>query len=221
MEKEYNTNWDQIFKEIRTALGFESTDQLPPMQAGSENSFRVLIGTIISLRTRDEVTFEATDRLFAVAEDPKSILNMDHGEIEELIYPAGFYRNKAQTILEISRRLMEEYNGKVPDTFNELTGLKGVGPKTANLVLSYSFGKPAIVVDVHVNRIPNRLGWIETQKPEASEKELKKIVPRRLWGDLNPLLVTFGQRICTPVSPKCSECPLNEQCPKVGVEKSR
>ena len=214
-------SWKSLFNTMLQALGYNSMKQLPPMQAGSESPYRVLIGTIISLRTRDEVTFAATDRLFEAADSPETMLSLEPADIERLIYPAGFYRNKARTILNISRRLVDEHGGAVPDTFEELTGLKGVGPKTANLVLSYGFGKPAIVVDVHVHRIPNRLGWIETQKPEASEKELMRIVPRRLWGQLNPLLVTFGQRICTPVSPRCSECPLSDRCPGIGVDKFR
>ncbi len=183
--------------------------------------FQILISTIISLRTKDEVTAEASERLFKLADNPYDMLKLSEEEIAKAIYPAGFYRNKAKTIKEISRILVEKYNGHVPDTLEELLKLPGVGRKTANLVLALSFNKPAICVDVHVHRITNRLGFVKTKTPEETEQELMKKVPREYWNKINDLLVAFGQTICKPVSPFCSKCPVSQYCEKVGVDRHR
>ncbi len=183
--------------------------------------FQILISTIISLRTKDQVTAQTSERLFKIAKTPEDILKLSEEEIQKAIYPAGFYKNKAKTIKEIARIIVEKYNGKVPDTLEELLKLPGVGKKTANLVLALSFGKPAICVDIHVHRITNRLGFVKTKNPEETEKQLMKKVPVEYWNRINDLLVAFGQTICKPVSPLCSKCPVEKYCEKVGVEKHR
>ncbi len=187
----------------------------------TKDPYKVLISTIISLRTKDEVTAKASERLFKLADNPFDMVKLSEEQIAEAIYPAGFYKNKAKTILEVSKTLIEKYNGKVPDKLEELLKLKGVGRKTANLVLSLAFGKPAICVDIHVHRICNRLGFVKTKTPEETEFELMKKVPKKYWSKINNLLVAFGQTICKPVSPLCSKCPVEKYCEKVGVERSR
>ncbi|MDA0838318.1 MAG: endonuclease III [Planctomycetota bacterium] len=189
--------------------------------AKRRDPFRVLISCIISLRTRDEVTFAASKRLFAKADTPQKMLKLEVEEIANLIYPAGFFRTKAASMRELCGTLIKEYDGKVPDTINELTKLKGVGRKTANLVVTMGFNKPGICVDIHVHRISNRWGFVETKTPDESEMVLRACLPKRHWISFNDLLVTFGQNVCVPVSPKCSQCPLDELCPKIGVGKHR
>jgi endonuclease-3 len=149
------------------------------------------------------------------------MIKLDSKRIQRLIYPVGFYRNKSKVILELSRKILEDYSGKVPQSSNELLGLKGVGRKTANLVLGLGFGIPAICVDTHVHRISNRLGWVKTNNPEETELALQKIIPRNKWIELNTLLVTFGQNLCFPVSPFCSKCRVYSLCKRRGVVKSR
>ena len=185
------------------------------------NPYQVLISCILSLRTKDKTTVQASKKLFKIADKPASMLKLDSKRIQRLIYPVGFYRNKSKVILELSRKILEDYSGKVPQSSNELLGLKGVGRKTANLVLGLGFGIPAICVDTHVHRISNRLGWVKTNNPEETELALQKIIPRNKWIELNTLLVTFGQNLCFPVSPFCSKCRVYSLCKRRGVVKSR
>jgi len=187
----------------------------------TRDPFRILISTILSLRTKDEVTAEASKRLFQVADTPEKILNLKTNRIERLIYPVGFYKTKAKRLKQVCRILVEEYNGRVPDSLDELLRLPGVGRKTANLVITLGYGKPGICVDTHVHRISNRLGYVDTKTPEQTEMELRKKLPPRWWIKYNDLLVTWGQNICTPISPRCSICPLAKYCEKKGVKKSR
>lgn len=184
--------------------------------------FTTLISCILSLRTKDEVTEQASIRLFTKYNTPSTLSKAPVKEIEELIYPVGFYHTKAKRIKEISKTLLEKYNGKVPEDFNELMKLKGVGRKTANIVMVFGFDKNNFIpVDTHCHRIPNRLGWIKTKTPEQTEEELKKILPKKHWHDFNHLFVQFGQSICVPVSPFCSKCPIEKYCKKIGVKKQR
>jgi endonuclease-3 len=183
--------------------------------------FKVLISCVISLRTKDEVTGEASARLFEAADTAERMAELPESRIEELIYPAGFYRVKARNIREISRRVTGEYSGRVPDTIDELLTLPGVGRKTANLVVSMGYGKPGICVDTHVHRISNRFGYVRTRTPKETEFVLREKLPPEYWMDFNDLLVTYGQNICTPVSPRCSICRLQPLCDRVGVERSR
>jgi endonuclease III len=186
-----------------------------------QDPYFVLISTVISLRTKDDVTIKASRRLFEVASTAQEMLKLPVEQIGQLIYPAGFYKRKAVQIKEISKILVEKYNGKVPSKAEDLMALPGVGLKTTNLTLNLGFGIDAICVDCHVHQISNRLGWIDTKTPEESEKALMRIMPKRFWIPLNELLVSYGQEICTSVSPKCSLCPQSHQCPKHGVTKSR
>jgi len=215
--------WDAIFKKIRQSLSKTSTEFPSVSQVAYEkhDPFRVLIATVISLRTRDEVTLAASSRLFSEADTPQSMLNLDEQRIAELIYPAGFYRTKAKNIRKISQLLMTDHGGEVPADQKALLALPGVGIKTANLTLNLGFNIDAICVDTHVHRISNRMGWIQTKTPEESEKALQLVMPQRHWIPLNEALVLFGQQTCTPLSPKCSQCPFEETCPKEGVTKKR
>ncbi len=187
----------------------------------SGDPFRILIACVLSLRTKDQTTAEASRRLFSLASDPSNMLRLSRRRIQRAIYPVGFYRTKAKQIHEICRRLLTEYDGRVPDSLEELLTLKGVGRKTANLVVTVAFGKPGICVDTHVHRISNRWGYVKTKTPEDTEQALRRKLPRRYWITFNDLLVPFGQNLCQPVSPYCSRCKLVKYCDQVGVTKSR
>jgi endonuclease-3 len=189
--------------------------------ADAGDPFRVLIACILSLRTQDTTTGPAAARLFAVADTPERLLTLTPARIAELIYPVGFYRTKAQVILGICRDLLAHHGGRVPDTIEALLKLGGVGRKTANLVVTMGFNKPGICVDTHVHRISNRLGYVRTRTPEETEMALRATLPRRFWIGYNDLLVSFGQNVCVPISPKCSACPVSALCPRVGVTTSR
>jgi endonuclease-3 len=189
---------------------------------GKENHpFKVLISTILSLRTKDAVTAKATLNLFRLASTPSGMLGLSEEDIQKAIYPVGFYKTKARTIRHISSALLEQYGGEVPDELEELLKLRGVGRKTANLVLIEGFGKPGMCVDTHVHRISNRLGLVKTKTPYETEFALRELLPQKYWNRYNTLLVAHGQNTCTPISPKCSLCMLSPSCGKVGVEKHR
>jgi len=183
--------------------------------------YLVLISCLLSLRTKDKTTVEAAKRLFALARAPGTMLKIPQRELEKIIYPVGFYRTKAKNISGINRRLLEDFGGRVPNRIEDLLSLKGVGRKTANLVLGLGFGIPAICVDTHVHRISNRLGWVRTGTPEETEYALAGIISRRYWIELNTILVTFGQNICLPVAPYCGSCPVRGYCPGIGVKAPR
>jgi endonuclease III len=186
-----------------------------------KDPFLVLIGTVLSLRTKDEVTAQACKRLFAKADTPEKMLKLSEEEIEKIIYPVGFYRIKSRNILKICLKLTAEFNSIVPDEIDTLLTFPNVGRKTANLVLSDGYGKPAMCVDVHVNRISNRFGYVKTKNPEETEYALRDKLPVKYWIEYNFILVAFGQYLCRPISPKCSECPIIEYCERVGVIQSR
>ncbi len=196
-----------------TAVGAVAQDSRDP--------FQILISCLISLRTKDEVTGQASARLFRLARTPRTILRLPVARIARTIYPAGFYRTKAKTIRALCRTLLDKHGGKVPGDLESLLSLKGVGRKTANLVVTMGFGKPGICVDTHVHRISNRLGIVRTKTPEQTEFALRKVLPGRHWIPYNDLLVTFGQNVCKPISPLCSTCPVTSLCPRVGVGKHR
>ena len=187
----------------------------------ARDPFRLLVACVISLRTKDAVTAAASARLFAAAATPRAVAALPEARIAELIFPAGFYRTKARQIREIARRVVAEHDDRVPAERDALLAFPGVGRKTANLVLGLGFGIPAICVDTHVHRISNRLGLVRTKTPEQTERALEAALPRRYWIDVNDLLVTFGQQVCHPTSPRCSSCPLAARCPRVGVTRSR
>ena len=183
--------------------------------------FKVLISCLLSLRTKDKTTSEASARLFALAGDPASMLKCSASRIERAIYPVGFYRTKTKQIQNICRRLLDDYNGQVPNSIEALLTLPGVGRKTANLVVTVGYGKPGICVDIHVHRISNRWGYVKTRNPKETEEALRKKLPSRYWIIYNDLLVPYGQNLCQPVSPFCSRCKLVKYCDRVGVTRSR
>jgi endonuclease-3 len=194
---------------------------LADVAARRRDPFHVLIACLLSLRTKDETTGPAAARLFALAETPETMLRLTPARIERAIFPVGFYRTKARVILGVCRDLLSRFGGRVPDEIDALLTLKGVGRKTANLVVTQGFGKPGICVDIHVHRISNRLGYVRTRNPEETETALRQSLPGRYWIGYNDLLVSFGQNICQPVSPKCSLCPVFAACARVGVIRSR
>ncbi len=189
-----------------------------PMNEVTKNPYEVLIGCIISLRTKDEVTIPACQRLFPIAPTPEVMVTLPLETIQKLIYPAGFYKTKAETIKNISQTLLDDYNGDVPNTIDELITFKGVGRKTANLVVGLGFGLPAICVDTHVHRICNRLGYIRTKTPEETEMRLRKKLPKHLWHIINWVLVRHGQELCKPIGARCDVCPIEQHCRKIDVK---
>lgn len=190
-------------------------------RTSARDPFRILISCLLSLRTKDKTTSEASARLFALAHTPAGLLNLSRRKIERAIYPVGFYRTKAKAIHAICRRLLEVHGGKVPQSIDELITLPGVGRKTANLVVTVGYQKPGICVDIHVHRISNRWGYVKTRTPEETEQALRAQLPKRYWITFNDLLVPYGQNLCQPVSPFCSRCKLITMCDQVGVTRSR
>jgi len=186
-----------------------------------KKSYLILMACILSLRVKDISTVHVCRALFAKAQTPDQMLKISQPELEKIIFKSGFYKNKAKIIRSISDELLKKFGGEVPRTYDQLIGINGIGPKTANLVLGLAFDQPAICVDTHVHRISNRLGLINTKTPEQTEMALKKILDKKYWIRWNKLLVTLGQNICTPTSPKCSLCAAFSYCLKIGVKKYR
>jgi len=205
-------NYVEILDEIEKSI--EGETHLDQLASKRNDPFKILISTILSARTRDSSTEEVTKNLFSRYKTPQEISNANIEILEKLVHKSGFYKVKAARIKEVSRIISEDYKGEVPVDFDELVSLPGVGAKTANCVLVYAFNIPAIPVDTHVHRIPNRLGWIKTTKPEQTEKRLKEILPKNQWIRVNRLFVRFGQEICLPIHPKCDTCSLNAICLK-------
>lgn len=185
------------------------------------NSFKILISCLLSLRVRDENTERVSQKLFAIADTPEKIEVLPIKKLERIIFSSGHYKKKARTLKHVSKVLIKKYNSNVPDKKQELLSIKGIGPKTANIVLAFAFNKSVIPVDTHCHRIPNRLGWLKTKTPEQTEKQLEKILPKKYWEKFNGIFVLFGKSICQPVSPWCSKCPLKKYCKKINVKKSR
>lgn len=212
--------FDKVISRLEEYYG-EDAPALTRMASRKRDPFLVLIACLLSLRTKDEVTDQAMGRLLKRAKRPEEITAIPVAELEKIIYPVGFYRNKARVLKDVSRTILENYKGKVPDTIDELLKLKGVGRKTANIVMAEGFRRPGIAVDTHVHRISNRLGAVSTKNPNETEEVLRKILPIKYWITYNALLVTHGRRTCTPISPFCSRCPIYQCCCRVGVVKSR
>jgi len=222
-------NWEKIFlalenwhNEINTLPSGKIDPSVTTIAEYYKNDpWAVLVSTIISLRTKDEVTIVASKRLLEAAKTPKQLLGLKAEKIEKLIYPAGFYRNKTASLKKIALILIETYDGKVPQTMEELLSLPGVGRKTANLVLSEAFDIDALCVDIHVHRISNRMGWLKSETPDETEMVLRQIMPIKYWKRINYLLVLYGQKLCRPVSPFCSQCIMIKQCSRNGVNNCR
>jgi endonuclease-3 len=204
----------------RRAPGWRPT-ALAEVAAEQPDPFRVLVACLLSLRTQDATTREASERLFRVAASPAAMRRLSADRIARLIFPVGFYRTKARVLRAIGWDLLRRFGGEVPSDLDALLTLKGVGRKTANLVVTVGFGKPGICVDTHVHRISNRLGFVRTATPDQTELALRAKLPRRYWIGYNDLLVAFGQNVCRPLSPHCSRCPVGHLCPRVGVERTR
>ena len=207
------TDIDKIVSLLKEAKQPQS--EFVKLMDSFKNPYLVLIACILSLRTNDKTTYPATLRMLELAKTPKEMKNVSQEDLSKAIYPVGFYENKAKQIIELSKTIDEKLGGKVPDEIEDLIKFKGVGRKTANLVLSLGFNKPAICVDVHVHRIFNRLGYIKTKTPEETEFALREKLPQKYWIDINTLLVTHGQNVCKPIKPKCLECPIAGYCAKI------
>lgn len=190
-------------------------------QGVSSHAFKILISCLLSLRARDENTKKVSKKLFTIADTPKKISAIPLKKLEKIIYSSGHYKKKAKTLKHVSSELIKKFNSKVPDTKEELLSIKGIGPKTANIVLAFAFNKLVLPIDTHCHRIPNRLGWVKTKTAEKTEKQLEKILEKRYWSNFNAIFVQFGREICQPISPWCSKCPLKKYCPKIGVIKRR
>ncbi len=208
---------DEVIAILRETIKVWKEPIVTEYARSKHDPFRILISTIISLRTKDDVTRDASERLFALADTPKRMMRLDLEKVEKAVYPAGFYRNKSQVIIETSRMIVERFEGKVPRDIDTLLTIKGVGRKTANLVVTLGYGEQGICVDTHVHRITNRWGYVRTKTPHETEFALRKILPKEYWIEINDILVTFGQNMCKPVSPLCSRCPVHVQCARSGV----
>jgi endonuclease-3 len=209
-----------IIRTMRTEAGKRDPPVNKIGKITRSSPFRALVFTILSARTKDANTIAAAGKLLAKAPNPKALAKMKIKKIETLVRSSGFYRMKAKNLKAMARMLLSDFNGKVPSRLDELVLLPGVGRKTANILLVYSFGKDAIPVDTHVHRISNRLGIVKTKTPEKTEKALMRAVPRKFWKSLNHAFVSYGQTICLPRNPKCGECKLNRICWRVGVARS-
>ena len=211
-------NIDRIIEILRKSYPEWREPIVTEISNKKRDPYKVLISTIISLRTKDDVTRRASKRLYKRAGTPEKMIKLKPKTIEKAIYPAGFYKNKALTILSISYDLIEKYQGGVPDDLDELLKLKGVGRKTANLVMTRGYGLPGICVDTHVHRISNRLGYVSTKLPNETEFALREKLPKEYWIEYNDLFVAFGQNICKPISPLCSRCPIHDHCMRIEVK---
>ena len=216
-----NKNIDQVIKILRQEMKDLPDPSVTLVGKRWKSPFLVLISCILSLRTKDETTLPASERLFQLAETPERMVKLRASQIEKAVYPVGFYKTKARNILGICRDIIQQFDGKVPDDIDTLMTMKGVGRKTANLVLTEGFGIPAMCVDTHVHRISNRFGYILTKTPEETEFALRKKLPKKHWMDYNALLVTWGQNRCRPISPVCSQCGVKKYCQRKNVTTSR
>ncbi|RKX76695.1 MAG: endonuclease III [Spirochaetes bacterium] len=214
-------DWDRELAALEALVRSYPEPSVNEIKSINGTPWSVLVSTIISLRTKDAVTLKSSINLLSLAGTPQDLMNLGEKKVAGLIYPAGFYNTKAANLIQIAHILIESHQGQVPPDKETLMSLPGVGLKTANLVLGVGFGIPALCVDIHVHRIANRRGWISSDKPDLTEKLLSDILPEKWWIPINRLLVSYGQIICTPVSPHCSTCPVNEDCPKIGVKKFR
>ena len=204
---------DIIVQKIKEAK--EPVSDFVKLMDSFSNPYLVLIACILSLRTNDKTTYPATLRMLELGKTPQEFSKCDEKVLEKAIYPVGFYANKAKQIIELSKEIVAKYNGQVPESIEELVKFKGVGRKTANLVVARGFNKPAICVDIHVHRIFNRMGYVKTKNPEETEFALRAKLPKKYWIDINTLIVTHGQNICKPQKPKCSECSIKDYCDKI------
>ena len=216
-----NRNLPHVVKRLREEYGKKDAPIVTLISVTTREPYKVLTSCILSLRTQDQVTAEASKRLFALAPDVRALAACDVKRLEKAIYPVGFYKTKAPQLIEMSRRIVEDHDGRVPDDIDTLLTFKGVGRKTANLVVTMGYGKPGICVDTHVHRITNLWGYVKTTTPEKTETALREKLPRKYWLEINDLLVSYGQTHCRPTSPICSTCTIAKWCARIGVTRSR
>ncbi len=216
-----NQNIDRVIAILKEVAPSWQAPVLTEMAAFGSDPYLVLIACLLSLRTKDTTTGPAARRLFQVADSPKAMVQLSENELAKLIYPVGFYRNKAKIVRDVSQALLDRFEGKVPNRLEDLLSLHGVGRKTANLVITLGYRLPGICVDTHVHRISNRWGYVKTKAPDETEMVLRKKLPKIYWIEYNDLLVALGQTICHPTSPRCSQCPTETFCDKIGVIRSR
>ncbi|MBS7655440.1 endonuclease III [Candidatus Bathyarchaeota archaeon] len=216
-----NNNIDEVISLIEAQIKKFNVPYVTQISNEERDPFKTLVSTVLSSRTRDEVTKNASQKLFLKVKNPNDLMNLPIKEVEKLIYPVGFYRVKAKNLKKLGEELIKKYNGKIPDSIEELIKLPGVGRKTANLVVTLGFNKDGICVDTHVHRIVNRWGYVKTKTPKETEYALREKLPKKYWRKINSLLVAFGKNVCTPISPKCSNCKLNNICLKVNIKKFR
>lgn len=219
--KKVDKNIKEIMKLLEKHFHYTRRTTLNRMKNEKIEPFKILISCLLSLRTKDKNTESVSEKLFKVADKPEQIANIPIKKLEKLIYSSGHYRKKARTLKHVSKVILEKYGGKVPNDKDELLSIKGIGPKTANIVLCFAFNRCVIPVDVHVHVVSNRLGWVKTKNPEKTELELEKLLPREYWREINGLFVLHGKKFCQSFSPLCSKCPINKYCKKIGVGKRR
>lgn len=215
-----NKNIHKIMNILSKHFNYTDRTTLNKMRK-KPDAFKILISCLLSLRTQDKNTEKTSKKLFEVADTPEKIVNLSIDDLERLIFSSGHYHKKARVLQHVSQVLLDKYDGKVPDSKENLLSIKGIGPKTANIVLCFAFDQEVLPIDTHCHRIPNRLGWVRTKTAEKTEKELEKIIPKKYWKEFNAIFVLFGKTICQPVSPLCSKCPINKYCPKIGVGRNR
>lgn len=211
---------EQIMKILEKHFGHKKRTTLNRMRK-KPDPFKILISCLLSLRTQDKNTEKTSEKLFALADTPEKISKIPVKKLEKIIFSSGHYKKKAKTLKHVSKVLIDKYNSKVPKTKKELLSIKGIGPKTANIVLGFAYNKPVLPIDTHCHRIPNRLSLVKTKIPEQTEKELEKILQKKYWREFNAIFVLFGKTICQPISPWCSKCPIRGYCPRIGVVRSR
>lgn len=215
-------NINKIMKTLEKHFHYTKRTTLNRLRKSAKpDAFKILISCLLSLRTKDSNTENVSEKLFRAASSPKAIAKMPLKKLEKIIYSSGSYRKKARTLKHVSSIILKKHKGKVPNSKEELLAIKGIGSKTANIVLCFAYGKDVLPIDVHCHRTPNRLGWVKTKTPEQTEQELEKILPEEYWREFNAIFVLFGKTICQPVSPFCSKCPINKYCSRIGVTKSR
>jgi endonuclease III len=213
-------NIPQIMQILSKKYTFPGKTTLNRMRT-KPNAFKILISCLLSLRAKDESTEKVSQKLFEVADTPEKISKIPIKKLEKIIFSSGHYHKKARTLKHVSQELIKRFNSEVPKTREELLSIKGIGPKTTNIVLAFAYGEIVIPVDVHVHVTANRFGWVKTKTAEKTEKELEKVLPKSYWKEINSILVQFGREICDTRSPKCSICPVEKHCPKIGVKNSR
>jgi endonuclease III len=217
-----NKDIEKIMQILEKHFNYTKRTTLNRMRKSKHpDAFKILISCLISLRTKDEITNKISNELFKIADTPQKIIKIPIKKLEKIVYSSGHYKKKARILQSVSRELIKRFDSKVPANKEDLLSIKGIGPKTANIVLSFAFNKQVLPIDTHCHRIPNRLSLVKTKTPLETEKELEKILPKTYWSEFNGIFVLFGRTICLPVAPFCSKCPIEKYCPKTGVNKRR